>query len=45
MLRRDTGRRIDTKIPESLKHQALAELAYVLGLKQRLFCPREQALL
>jgi formylglycine-generating enzyme required for sulfatase activity len=43
ILRRDTERRMDTEIPESLKHQALAELAYALGFDQRLFCSREEA--
>jgi len=43
MLRRDTDRRMDAQIPERVKRQALAGLAYHLGLEQRLSCPREEA--
>jgi len=43
MLRRDTDRRMDAGIPEREKRRALADLAYHLGLEQRLSCPREEA--
>jgi len=43
MLRRDTDRRMDAEIPEREKRRALADLAYHLGLGQRLSCPREEA--
>ena len=43
MLRRDTDRRMDAEIPERLKREALARLAYHLGLSQRLACPRDEA--
>jgi hypothetical protein len=43
MLRRDTDRRMDAEIPERVKRQALADLAYHLGLEQRLTCRREEA--
>jgi len=43
MLRRDTDRRMDAEIPERVKRQALADLAYHLGAEQRLFCPRDEA--
>jgi len=43
MLRRDTDRRMNAEIPERVKRRALADLAYHLGLGQRLACPREEA--
>ena len=43
MLRRDTERRMDAEIPERLKRQALADLAYHLSREQRLTCPRDEA--
>jgi formylglycine-generating enzyme required for sulfatase activity len=43
MLRRDTDRRLDAEIPERLKMQALADLAYALGQEQRLICSRTEA--
>jgi formylglycine-generating enzyme required for sulfatase activity len=43
MLRRDTQRRMDAGIPERLKRQALADIAYHLGQGKRLVCPREDA--
>jgi len=43
MLRHDTDRRMDAEIREPVKRRALADLAYHLGLGQRLSCPREEA--
>jgi len=43
MLRRDTRRKMDAELPERHKREALAELAYHLGLQQRLTCSREEA--
>ena len=43
MLRRDTRRRMDAEIPERLKREALAALAYHLGLNQRLTCTNDEA--
>lgn len=43
MLRRDTDRRMDAEIPERVKRQALADLAYHLGLNERLTCPGDEA--
>jgi len=43
MLRRDTDRRIDAEIPERIKRQALANLAYHLSLERRLSCRRDEA--
>jgi len=43
MLRRDTDRRMDAEIPDRVKRQALSDLAYHLGLQQRLTCRREEA--
>jgi len=43
MLRRDTDRRMDAGISEREKRRALVDLAYHLGLGQRLSCPREEA--
>ena len=43
MLRRDTRRKMDAQIPERHKREALAQLAYHLGLEQRLTCSREEA--
>jgi formylglycine-generating enzyme required for sulfatase activity len=43
MLRRDTDRRMDAEIPERVKRRALAGLAYHLGVRQRLACPRDEA--
>lgn len=43
MLRRDTDRRLDAEIPERVKRQALAGLAYHLGRQQRLACSHDEA--
>jgi len=43
MLRRDTDRRMDAEIREPVKRRALADLAFYLGLGQRLSCAREEA--
>ncbi len=43
MLRRDTRRKMDAALPERHKRDALAQLAYHLGLEQRLTCSREEA--
>jgi formylglycine-generating enzyme required for sulfatase activity len=43
VLRRDTDRRMDAEIPERMKQRALADLAYHLSFKRRLFCPRDEA--
>jgi len=43
MLRWDTDRHMDAEIPERIKRRALTELAYRLGLAQRLSCRRDEA--
>jgi formylglycine-generating enzyme required for sulfatase activity len=43
MLRRDTRRKMDAALPERHKRDALAQLAYHLGLEQRLACTHEEA--
>jgi formylglycine-generating enzyme required for sulfatase activity len=43
MLRRDTRRKMDAALPERHKRDALAQLAYHLGLERRLTCSREAA--
>ena len=43
VLRRDTDRRMDAGVPERVKRQALAGLAYHLGLARRFSCGRNEA--
>ncbi len=44
ILRRDTERRLDARIPEHVKQQALVNLAWHLGQHgRRLACPRDEA--
>jgi formylglycine-generating enzyme required for sulfatase activity len=43
MLKRDTDRRMDADIAVRLKQDTLANLAYHLGLDQRLSCDRDEA--
>ena len=44
ILDRDAKRFMGVDIPDPLKLKALAELAYALGLDQRVFCSREEAI-
>jgi formylglycine-generating enzyme required for sulfatase activity len=44
MLRRDTDRRIDAQIPERVKRQAMAALAYYLSVERKLYCSQDKAI-